>query len=320
MTQYLNVPPVLANPNNCNLNTLVDIEATFADVIEAGYLNTQKDKGHVFTQNDLIFIKYDSGITGFSISIDNDGVITLSPTSSQSGSNLIAGGSGVQGYVASYPASASTGYLKLQGVANSGDYITTISNASHGQATVYSIPDVGASTGQFLVKTAALVDGNFVAASGTAGKTVDSGYNVNNVLQYASVAVTAAEFNGMYAAPKLLIAAPGANNLIVVDRMELVMTFGSAAFASGGVVAAQYDSTANGAGVKATNTEDAADFTGAAASTTFLFSGASGNSSQAAFSTTVNKGLYLSNQTGAFTTGTGCSFVCKIHYRIIATA
>ena len=156
--------------------------------------------------------------------------------------------------------------------------------------------------------------GNLTAAADTAGTITDSGFNENNVLRYASVAVSASEFNGMYAAPKLLIAAPGANNLIVVDRMEMVMTYGAANFASGGVVAAQYDSTINGAGVKATNTEAAADFF-AAASTTFVFNGAV---ALAPFSTSVNKGLYLSNQTGAFTTGDS-NFVVKIHYRIIST-
>ena len=40
-------------------------------------------------------------------------------------------------------------------------------------------------------------------------------------LVYAAVPVTAAEFNGMYAAPKLIVAAPGANKLIVVDQVEL---------------------------------------------------------------------------------------------------
>lgn len=156
---------------------------------------------------------------------------------------------------------------------------------------------------------------NFVSAADTAGTIEDSGFGVNNVLRYAEVAISAAEFNGMYAAPKQLIAAPGANNLIVVDRMELVMTYGTAAFAAGGVVAAQYDSTINGAGVPATNTEVAADFQ-ATASTTFVFNG---STTKAPFTTSVNKGLYLSNQTGAFTTGDS-TFVAKIHYRIIAVA
>lgn len=138
------------------------------------------------------------------------------------------------------------------------------------------------------------------------------------VVNYVAVAITAAEFNGMYGAPKLLIAAPGANKLIVVNRMALAMTFNSAQYASGGVVAAQYDSTVHGAGVLATTSEQASDFTGAAASTTFLFNGASGNASQALFSSSVNKGLYLSNATGAFTTGDS-DMVAHIWYQIIPT-
>lgn len=141
-----------------------------------------------------------------------------------------------------------------------------------------------------------------------------------DVINKASVTLTAAQFNGMYATPVQLIAAPGANKLIVVDRMALVMTFVSAQYASGGVVAAQYDSTAHGAGVLATNTEAAADFTGAAASTTFLFRGNSGDTVGAMpFSTTVNKGIYLSNATGAFTTGDS-TWVVDIWYKVIATA
>lgn len=137
----------------------------------------------------------------------------------------------------------------------------------------------------------------------------------NTNLIYAKVAISAAEFNGMYAAPKLLIAAPGANNLIVLYQMVLAMTFVSAQYAAGGVVAAQYDSTVHGAGVLATATEAASDFTSAAASTAFrlLMSTA-----VAPFSTTVNKGIYLSNQTGAFTTGDG-TFFAHLWYSIIPT-
>lgn len=140
-----------------------------------------------------------------------------------------------------------------------------------------------------------------------------------DVINKASVTMTAAQFNGMYATPVKLLDAPGANKLIVVDRMALVMTFVAAAYAAGGVVAAQYDSTAHGAGVLATNSEAAADFA-AAASTTFVFNGISGNTVGALpFTTTVNKGIYLSNDTGAFTTGDG-TWVVDIWYKVIATA
>lgn len=162
--------------------------------------------------------------------------------------------------------------------------------------------------------------GNLLVAGDTNGTIgADSGFGVNNLLRYASVAISAAQFNGMAAAPVLLVAAPGANNLIVVDQMELVMTYGTVPFVGGGVVAAQYEATATGAGVKATNLEAAADFL-ATASTSFLFAGASGTTTGAIpFATSVNQGLYLSNQTGAFTTGDS-TFVAKIHYRIIAVA
>ena len=74
----------------------------------------------------------------------------------------------------------------------------------------------------------------------------------------------------------------------------------------------------HGAGVLATNGEAAADFF-AAASTTFQFAGVTGNTVGALpFSTTVNKGLYLSNATQAFTTGDS-TWVAKIYYRLVQT-
>lgn len=134
------------------------------------------------------------------------------------------------------------------------------------------------------------------------------------IRKYTTVTITAAQFNGMYAAPKLLLAAGGANTLQVIDQLQLVMTYGSANYAAGGVAAVQYDSTANGAGVIASSTLAAATFQ-AAASTTFTF-----NPGVVAlpFTTTVNKGLYLSNITGAFTTGDS-TFVAHIWYRTIPT-
>jgi len=233
---------------------------------------------------------------------------------------IYAGASGTAGVLRSYPSAATSGYFGLTGVANAADYAVQISNASHGQATTYVITDAGNANGRILNAATAtpFVSGNLPAASGTGGLMVDSGTPAN-ALKYASVAISAAEFNGMYEAPKLLIAAPGANNLIVVSQIDLIMTYNANAFAAGGVVAAQYDNTVHGAGVLATNSEAAADFA-AAASTTFQFTGTSGNTVGALpFSTTVNKGLYLSNATGAFTTGDS-TFVAKIFYRIVATA
>lgn len=86
---------------------------------------------------------------------------------------------GTAGGLTLYPATASNGSLVLAPVGNAGNFAATISNISTlGQATVYTLPDVGAATGQFLAKTAALVSGNLIKASGTAGLVVDAGFAV----------------------------------------------------------------------------------------------------------------------------------------------
>lgn len=178
-------------------------------------------------------------------------------------------------------------------------------------------------TGHILAGNAGVVTDVTVSGDMTIGATGVTAIGANKVLssmlsplllKYVAVAITAAEFNGMYAAPKLLLAAGGANTLQVLEQLQLLMTYVSANYAAGGVVAVQWDSTANGAGVIASTTLAAATFQ-AAASTGFNF-----NRGVVAetFTTCVNKGLYLSNVTGAFTTGDS-TFVAHLWYRTIPT-
>jgi hypothetical protein len=134
-----------------------------------------------------------------------------------------------------------------------------------------------------------------------------------DMLKYAAVAVTAAEFNGMYAAPKVLVAAGGADTLLVLDRVLLAMTYGAAAFAAGGVAHVQYAATANGAGIIASTTLAAASFQDTA-STVYSFNA---GVVEYPFATVANQGLYLSNITGAFTTGDS-DFVAHVWYKEIS--
>ncbi len=131
----------------------------------------------------------------------------------------------------------------------------------------------------------------------------------------ASVEISSAEFNGMYAAPKLLVAAPGANKIIIPESIQLVLTYGAAAYAAGGTVAAQYDSTANGAGVIATSTLANTAFHVTASNVFNLNRGVVAMP----FSTCVNKGLYLSNVSAAFTTGDS-DIVATVNYQILEVA
>lgn len=173
---------------------------------------------------------------------------------------------------------------------------------------------VGTSNIDNLAVTTAKIDDLAVTTGKLAANAVTSAKLAATTVQYAAVAVSASDFNGMYAAPKQLVAAAGANTLIVLDRVELLMTYNSAAFAAGGVAAVQYDSTINGAGVLASTTVAAAAFQ-AAASTGFVFN--QGAAVQP-FTTTVNKGLYLSNLTAAFTTGDS-AMVAHVWYKVIPT-
>jgi len=135
-------------------------------------------------------------------------------------------------------------------------------------------------------------------------------------LNVVEVSLTAAQFNGMYATPVQVIAAPGANKAIVVSHVVMNMTFVSAQYAAGGAVGLQYGNSAHLAGTAASATEAASDFTGAAASTLFRF--ASGLSTGAAVSAAVNTAVYISNATAAFTTGDS-TFKVWVYYSVLPT-
>src|SRR6185503_16625432 len=242
------------------------------------------------------------------------GAGTFSGAIASTAGNITSGSSGDAGNFISFPATAANGTFIFEALNAGGAFNTTLRNGVMGQTTVITLPDPGAATGNILLAGAALTSGNIPQFSGTAGRVVDSGLIVANQTSFAQVSLTAAQFNGMYAAPVLLVAAQGANTMIIVESIQLQMTFVSAAYAAGGVVAAQYDSTANGAGVHASSDEAAADFF-AAASTVFKLNG---GLVLAPFTTCANKGLYLSNLTQAFTTGDS-TWRVKVYYHVIST-
>ena len=157
----------------------INTNDTVQTVTTAGYLNGSVSYyGFSVESTDIALVNTTTGAAWFQISItqsNSANTYSLVPLP-QIGNNIAAGSNGVAGYFQSYPATASTGSLELKAVANSGNTITTISNASMGQASVVSIPDPGTATADFVVAPAALVSGNLVQASGTAGLVADAGY------------------------------------------------------------------------------------------------------------------------------------------------
>lgn len=120
------------------------------------------------------------------------------------------------------------------------------------------------------------------------------------------VSLTAAQLIAMYATPVALVPAiPGKS--IVLDSFEFVITRTSTAFTGGGVVAAQYDSTAHGAGTALTATLAATIVTGAAGKT--ITSRIPVVQSDIAQASQESLGVFLSNATAAFAAGTGTAKV-----------
>lgn len=154
--------------------------------------------------------------------------------------------------------------------------------------------------------------GNGLAFSGTSLQVA------NTNLRFATVAVTLAQFLGMYATPFQVLAAPGAGLLNIIDSVAINFVYGSAALAAGGVVGLQYGNSAHLAGPAASATEAATDYTSAAANTMFRFDG--GLSTGLTTSAGINTAIYISNATAAFTTGTGGSFVVDVWYKTVSAS
>lgn len=128
-----------------------------------------------------------------------------------------------------------------------------------------------------------------------------------------TVNLSAANLIAMYATPVSIVPAV-TSKAIIIDSMEFIITRTATAFTGGGVVAVQYDSTANGAGTATTATIAATVVTGAAGKTyTARIPVVLSDVASASIS---GIGLYISNQTAAFAAGTGTAVV-KVKYHLV---
>lgn len=223
---------------------------TYATVTTAGYLNPAVKLGTVFSNNQMALVNTtDDGPVWLQVSVSGGNVSLVQPvgpgdvtlptianhlivSTNTSGAlanltgtainngSLQAGLSGTAGSLISFPSTASKGSLRLTAVANTGDTITTISNAAMGQASVISIPDPAAATADFLIAPAALVNGNLISASGTAGLAADSGVAVTNVqLKSGIKAVQATGLGGSGAGPLTITQAACTSSSIIVCQV-----------------------------------------------------------------------------------------------------
>lgn len=135
-----------------------------------------------------------------------------------------------------------------------------------------------------------------------------------NYLQHARVTVSSAQYEALYATPLLAIAAPAAGHQLVVDYALWNYTYGTAAYAAGGNLILQYGNTIHGAGTGAITAFTPTGFSDQTASTAIKTTGI-----YAVGALNAATGLYLSNASGAFTTGDG-TFTVDIWYKTVAVA
>lgn len=156
-----------------------------------------------------------------------------------------------------------------------------------------------------------------VTGSKIANNAVDYAQLALDVAATVTVNLTAAQINGMYATPVQIVAAPGAGKLILIDSILWDIAFVSAQYAAGGAIQAQYGNTIHGAGSPASASIAAATLNGVAASG-FIANG-SGAATLNAPATVENTAVFLSNATGAFTTGDS-TVTLYVRYRVVTPA
>lgn len=139
-------------------------------------------------------------------------------------------------------------------------------------------------------------------AGGNANFLFDQGVTSAITIQHVAVPLSSANILGMFATPVQLIPAGAAGTNIVVHKAMLTMTTTATQYASGGPVVFQLGSAAAGAGT-ATTASIAAAVVNATAGTSYT------TVIPVSYTGTAATGLFISNQTGAFTTGTGTGVV-----------
>lgn len=223
----------------------INTNDTLATVTTAGYLNNAVQQGYAFAEYDMALVSTKTSpssavveVAWLEVSHSGDnwslvpsnspgevvlptianhiavytnttGGLSEDAATAINGGNIQAGLSGTAGYLASFPSTAARGSLRLTAVANTGDTVTTISNAAMGQASVISIPDPGAATANFLISASAggqSMSGGLTISSGNLGVTLG---NIAATLGSLAAGTTVIAGTGITATTGNIVASAG---------------------------------------------------------------------------------------------------------------
>lgn len=116
--------------------------------------------------------------TGLTVTTGNLGVssgtITASGAITSTAGNITSGSSGDAGTFIAFPTTAANGTMIIAAGDAGGAFNTTITSGTIGQTTVYTVPDIGASTGGVVVSTAAVRMKSVAGAAAAGGAAAQS--------------------------------------------------------------------------------------------------------------------------------------------------
>lgn len=155
---------------------------------------------------------------------------------------------------------------------------------------------------------------DFVAISYNGGKGLfNVDYLVNNTftpltngIYGISLTLTSAQILGAYARPVEFIPAAGPNTMIsLVTSVVGEFNFVSTQYTNGGDFGLQYGNAPNLAGTRVGNLITAATINGYTADNVFIIDPIAANNQVGLLTNYLNRGIYVSNATAAFTAGNG---------------
>jgi hypothetical protein len=221
------------------------------------------------------------------------------------GGNIQAGLSGTAGYLASFPATAARGSLRLVSANSAGNTVTQITNASQAAARVYTIPDGGQAASNFLLSDNA---GTQTIATGslslTLGNITASAGNIAATLGSLSAGTTVTGGTGVTATTGNVSATAGAVSAgtTVTGGTGVIATTGNITATTGNIIATAGSVTAGSSG----NAGVLTSFPATAANGSLIVAGVNAGG---AFNTTISNGtmgqatVYTLGDIGASTGG-----------------
>lgn len=127
--------------------------------------------------------------------------------------------------------------------------------------------------------------------------------------------ISSAQIKTMYTTPVLVIPAPGAGKIIVIDSISATYLYLTAQYTGGGAIGLERGAVAALAGPAASSTLAAATFNAYTASNNFVLTPDNTDT----LANSANLGIYISNDTAVFATGAG-SLLLNVNYHIANAA